>query len=105
MLMESCVAVMAMVAASVLKPGIYFAVNSPSGIVGTLPQQAAATISGWGFPVTAQDMAALAARVGEVSLFNRTGGAPSLAVRMAQVFSVSLGAPALTGCLYPFAML
>src|SRR5713226_2111891 len=88
MLMESFVAVMAMVAACVLKPGIYFAVNSPSGIVGTLPQPAAA-ISGWGFPVTAQDMAALAARVGEVSLFNRTGGAPSLAVGMAQIFSGS----------------
>src|SRR4029077_3530054 len=94
MLMESFVAVMAMVAACVLKPGVYFGINSPSGIVGALPQQAVATISNWGFPVTTQDMASLAAKVGEVTLFNRTGGAPSLAVGMAQIFAGSLGGSA-----------
>jgi carbon starvation protein len=105
MLMESFVAVMAMVAACVLKPGIYFAVNSPAGIVGTLPQQAVATISGWGFPVTAQDMSELASRVGEVTLFNRTGGAPSLAVGMAHIFSGSLGGSAVMGIWYHFAIM
>ncbi len=95
MLVESFVAVMAMIAACVLKPGIYFAVNSPAGIVGRLPQQAVATISGWGFPVTAQDMSDLATKVGEVTLFNRTGGAPSLAVGMAHIFSGSLGGAAM----------
>jgi carbon starvation protein len=104
MLVESFVAVMAMVAACVLKPGIYFSVNSPAGIVGRLPQQAVATISGWGFPVTAQDMSDLATKVGEVTLFNRTGGAPSLAVGMAHIFSGSLGGAAM-GIWYHFAIM
>ena len=104
MLVESFVAVMAMIAACVLKPGIYFAVNSPAGIVGRLPQQAVATISGWGFPVTAQDMSDLATKVGEVTLFNRTGGAPSLAVGMAHIFSGSLGGAAM-GIWYHFAIM
>ena len=105
MLMESFVAVMAMIAACVLQPGVYFAVNSPAGVVGALPQQAVATISGWGFPVTVQDMADLAAKVGEVSLFNRTGGAPSLAVGMAHIFSKTLGGSALMGIWYHFAIM
>jgi carbon starvation protein len=104
MLMESFVAVMAMIAACVLKPGIYFAVNSPAGVVGKVPGQAAAVISGWGFPVTAQEMSALASKVGEVTLFNRTGGAPSLAVGMAQIFSGSLGGAAM-GIWYHFAIM
>ena len=104
MLVESFVAVMAMIAACVLKPGIYFAVNSPAGVVGRLPQQAVATISGWGFPVTAQDMSDLATKVGEVTLFNRTGGAPSLAVGMAHIFSGSLGGAAM-GIWYHFAIM
>jgi carbon starvation protein len=105
MLLESFVAVMAMVAASVLEPGVYFAVNSPAGVVGALPQQAAATISAWGFPVTEQQMAELASRVGEVTLFNRTGGAPSLAVGMAHIFSKVLGGSALMGIWYHFAIM
>jgi len=105
MLMESFVAVIAMVAACVLKPGIYFAVNSPAGVVGTLPQQAVVTISNWGFPITAQEMSELAARVGEVTLFNRTGGAPSLAVGMAQIFAGSLGGSAVMGIWYHFAIM
>ena len=105
MLMESFVGVMAMVAASVLRPGVYFAINSPAGIVGTRPEQAAATISGWGFPVTGQDMAELASKVGEITLFNRTGGAPSLAVGMAHIFSRTLGAGGLEAIWYHFAIM
>src|SRR5712671_1245045 len=75
MLAESLVAIMAMIAACVLEPGTYFAISSPAGIAGQLPETAAHTISGWGFPVTAAGMQALAHTVGEQTLFNRTGGA------------------------------
>ncbi len=105
MLLESFVGVMAMVAATVLQPGVYFAVNSPAGVVGALPEQAAATISGWGFPVTAETMADLAKKIGEITLFNRTGGAPSLAVGMAHIFSRVLGGPVLMGIWYHFAIM
>src|SRR6202167_3453574 len=73
MLAESMVAIMAMIAASILQPGVYFAVNSPAGVVGQAPDAAATTISSWGFPVTAAQMATLAHAVGEQTLFNRTG--------------------------------
>jgi carbon starvation protein len=105
MLMESFVAVMAMVAASVLQPGVYFAINSPAGVVGSLPKRAAATITSWGFPVTQQDMALLASKVGELTLFNRTGGAPSLAVGMAHIFSRVLGGPEVMAIWYHFAIM
>ncbi len=86
MLLEGFVGIMAMVAAASLLPGVFFAVNSPPGIVGVSPQAAVTTISGWGFPVTAAGMAQLAHSVGEKTLFGRTGGAPSLALGMAQIF-------------------
>ncbi len=105
MLMESFVGVMAMVAATVLRPGVYFAINSPAGIVGAAPERAVATISGWGFPVTGQDMAELASKVGETTLFNRTGGAPSLAVGMAHIFSSTLGMAGLEAIWYHFAIM
>src|SRR6202142_272050 len=94
MMAESMVAIMAMIAACVLQPGVYFAVNSPAGIVGQAPETAVAAISSWGFPVTAAQMATLAHAVGEQTLFNRTGGAPAFAVGMAQIFSNTLGGPA-----------
>jgi carbon starvation protein len=105
MLLESFVAIMAMIAACVLQPGIYFAVNSPAGIVGAAPAAAAATISAWGFPVTAADMAALAHNVGEQTLFSRTGGAPSLALGMAHIFASSGGGQAVIGFWYHFAIM
>jgi carbon starvation protein len=106
MLLEGFVALMALVAAASLAPGIYFAVNSPPGIVGATPEAAAATITGWGFPVTGGEMAQLATRVGETSLFARTGGAPSLALGMAHIFSKSSGGgDALLGFWYHFAIM
>jgi carbon starvation protein len=101
---ESLVAIMATIAACVLQPGTYFAINSPAGIVGSAPAAAAATISGWGFPVTAADMHALAQAVGEQTLFNRTGGAPAFAVGMAHIFSHSLGG-AVMAIWYHFAIM
>jgi carbon starvation protein len=105
MLLESFVALMAMIAASAMSPGVYFAVNSPSGVVGAAPAAAVATISGWGFPVGVAEMATLARGVGESSLFSRTGGAPSLALGMAHIFSRTGGGPAVLGFWYHFAIM
>jgi carbon starvation protein len=105
MLMESFVAIMAMIAACVLQPGVYFAVNSPAGVVGATPAAAVATISGWGFPVSVTDMSHLASSVGEQTLFYRTGGAPSLALGMAAIFSRGGGGEAVLGFWYHFAIM
>jgi carbon starvation protein len=80
-------------------------VNSPAGVVGTTPAAAVATISGWGFPVTVNDMQTLATEVGEQTLFYRTGGAPSLALGMAHIFARSGGGRALIGFWYHFAIM
>ncbi|MGE5725633.1 MAG: carbon starvation CstA family protein, partial [Acidobacteriota bacterium] len=102
---ESFVAVMAMIAACVLQPGVYFAISSPAGVVGSAPATAAATISSWGFPVSAAGMASLAQEVGEQTLFNRTGGAPAFAVGMAHIFAHSLGSRLLMAIWYHFAIM
>jgi carbon starvation protein len=102
---ESFVAVMAMIAACTLTPGVYFAVNSPAGVVGDAPAVATAMITSWNFPITAADMAHLASSVGEENLLNRTGGAPAFALGMAKIFSGALGGERLTAIWYHFAIM
>jgi len=105
MLLESFVGVMAMVAASAMTPGVYFAINSPSTIVGSTPEAAAQTISSWGYPLSGGTMTHLAQAVGEQTLLNRAGGAPSLAVGMARIFSSTIGGDRLLGIWYHFAIM
>jgi carbon starvation protein len=91
MALESFVAIMAIIAATVLDPGVFFAINSPAGVVGKEAADAVAKISSWGFPVTVVQMELLAQQMGEATLFARTGGAPSLAVGMASIFGSAFG--------------
>lgn len=91
MLLESFVAIMAMIASTVLEPGVFFAINSPAGVVGKEAIDAVAKINSWGYAVTVEQMNQLAKDMGESSLFARTGGAPSLAVGMASIFGNAFG--------------
>ncbi len=77
MLMESLVAVMALIAACALTPGVYFAVNAPAGAIGTTAASAAEAVRHWGFSLDPTQMETLARQVGEKTLLSRTGGAPS----------------------------
>jgi carbon starvation protein len=88
-----------------MQPGTYFAINSPAGVVGAAPEVAAATISAWGFPVTAAEMDTLAKTVGEQTLYNRTGGAPAFALGMAHIFSRTLGGEKMMALWYHFAIM
>jgi carbon starvation protein len=88
-----------------MTPGVYFAINSPASIVGSTPEAAAATISAWGYHLDAQTMTDLARLVGEKTLLNRAGGAPSLAVGMAQIFSNTIGGERLLSIWYHFAIM
>jgi carbon starvation protein len=105
MLIESLVAVMALIAACVLTPGVYFAINAPAGVIGTTAQTAAEAIRGWGFVLNPTEMQELARQVGESSLLSRTGGAPSLAVGMAHLFSRVLGGTNAMALWYHFAIM
>ncbi|MFN9086859.1 MAG: carbon starvation CstA family protein, partial [Gemmatimonadaceae bacterium] len=107
MLTESLVAIMALIAACVLTPGIYFAINSPAGVIGTTAVSAAEAINTWALfkPISAADLETLARQVGETSLLSRTGGAPSLAVGMAHLFSQALGGESSMALWYHFAIM
>ncbi|MBB5048095.1 carbon starvation protein [Rhodopseudomonas rhenobacensis] len=105
MLTESFVAIMAMIGATVLEPGVYFAINSPAGVIGTTAVQAAQVVSGWGFVVTPDMLNQLAQDVGEKTLLSRTGGAPTLALGMAHILSGMFGGRMLMGLWYHFAIL
>ncbi len=105
MLMESFVAIMALVAASIIEPGVYFAMNSPAALIGTTPDTAAAAISQWGFMITPEMLQQTAADVGEATIISRAGGAPTLAVGMAYIFSELIGGKAMMAFWYHFAIL
>ncbi|MDR1529387.1 MAG: carbon starvation protein A [Burkholderiales bacterium] len=105
MLMESFVGVMAMIAACLLDPGVYFAMNSPAAAIGSTAVDAAAKISSWGFMITPETIQQIAADIGEKSILSRTGGAPTFAVGMAQIFASFLGGQAMMAFWYHFAIL
>ncbi|MEO8578942.1 MAG: carbon starvation CstA family protein [Gemmatimonadales bacterium] len=105
MLTESLVAVMALIAACVLTPGVYFAINAPASAIGTTAASAAAAVQSWGFTLDPVQMQILAQDVGEKTLLSRTGGAPSLAVGMAHLFSRVLGGPTAMALWYHFAIM
>ena len=105
MLMESFVAIMALIAASVIEPGVYFAMNSAPAVIGSTPEAAAQAISSWGFAVSAADLQNIAQSVGEKTVLSRTGGAPTLAVGMAHILASAVGGSAARAFWYHFAIL
>ena len=105
MLMESFVAIMAMVAASIIDPGVYFAMNSPAAIIGTDPAAVAQVVSSWGFTVTPEVLVQTAEDVGEASIISRAGGAPTLAVGIAQIFHAVIPGEGMMAFWYHFAIL
>jgi carbon starvation protein len=105
MLAESFVAVMALSAACVLDPGIYFAMNAPTAVIGSTAANAAQVISGWGFTITPELIEQTAKDIGETSILSRAGGAPTLAVGMAQILAQALGGKAMEAFWYHFAIL
>ena len=105
MLMEAFVAIMALVGASILDPGIYFTMNSPTALIGSDAASASAAVSAMGFPISADVIAQTARDVGEHTIISRAGGAPTLAVAMAEIFSHVVGGPAMKAFWYHFAIL
>ena len=105
MLMESFVAIMALVAASTIDPGIYFAMNAPAAVLGTTAQSAAAAVSNWGFVITPETLTQVAKDVGEHTIISRAGGAPTLAVGMANILANVIGGKAMMAFWYHFAIL
>ena len=105
MLAESFVAVMALTAACVLDPGIYFAMNAPAAVIGTTAESAAQVISNWGFTITPEMINQTARDIGETSILSRAGGAPTLAVGMAQILGQALGGKSMEAFWYHFAIL
>jgi len=105
MLAESFVAVMALVAASCIEPGVYFAMNSPAALVGSTPEAVAQTLSTWGFVITPEMLVQTAKDVGESTILARAGGAPTLAVGMANILHQVVGGQGMMAFWYHFAIL
>ncbi|WP_101256765.1 carbon starvation CstA family protein [Streptomyces barkulensis] len=105
MLMESFVAVMALVAACVIDPGLYYAMNAPAGMLGTTVESASQAVADLGFSITPDQLAAAASAVEEETLIARTGGAPTLAVGMAEIFSQVFGGAGMKAFWYHFAIM
>ena len=105
MLMESFVAIMALLSAAVMDPGTYFAINAPPAAIGATVESAAAAIAGWGFALDPAAFHELTRQVGESTLLSRTGGAPSFAVGMAEIFASVLGGPTMKALWYHFAIM
>ncbi|TCM67710.1 carbon starvation protein [Acinetobacter calcoaceticus] len=105
MLMESFVAIMAMICATVLEPGIYFAINSPAAVIGTTVESAAEAVRGLGFVITPEMLTVLAQEVGENSILSRTGGAPTFAIGMAHIISEIFNNRSMMAFWYHFAIL
>ncbi len=106
MLMESFVAIMALVAASIIEPGVYFAMNSPAAAIGTTAVDVAAKVSSWGFVVTPEMLEQTAHNIGEGTIISRAGGAPTLAVGIAVILHDALpGGDAMMAFWYHFAIL
>jgi carbon starvation protein len=105
MLMESFVAIMAMVAASVIEPGVYFAMNSPPAVVGSDVVAVAQTVSNWGFAITPDVLEGVAKDIGEHTILARAGGAPTLAVGIAQILHQVLPGENTMAFWYHFAIL
>ncbi len=105
MLMEAFVAVMALIAACVLQPGVYFAMNSPPALIGATVESAAAAISSWGFVLTPEVLTTTAQQIGEQTILSRTGGAPTLAVGMAQILNSLVGGSGMMAFWYHYAIL
>jgi carbon starvation protein len=105
MLAESFVAIMALTAACVLDPGVYFAMNAPAAIIGTTAANAAQVISSWGFTITPDMITQTAKDIGETSILSRAGGAPTLAVGMAQILAQAIGGKTMMAFWYHFAIL
>ncbi|SDK55029.1 carbon starvation protein [Glycomyces sambucus] len=105
MLMESFVAIMALIAACILDPGLYYAMNAPAGVLGTTVESASTAVANLGFTISPQDLQAAADAVGEESLVARTGGAPTLAVGMSEILSSVFGGEGLKAFWYHFAIM
>ena len=105
MLMESAVAIMALICATILHPGLYFAINSPAIFIGTDVVQVAQTISTWGFSVTPEEIFTLTKNIGEETILSRTGGAPTFAIGVALVLHEIFGGVDMMGFWYHFAIL
>jgi carbon starvation protein len=105
MLMESFVGIMALLSAAVMQPGVYFAINSPAALIGTTLESASSAVTSWGYALAPDTLDLLTRQVGEHSLLSRTGGAPSLAVGMAEIFSQALGGETVKALWYHFAIM